>query len=245
MKMVTSTLTTMPPTDGMAIGCITSEPRPVAQKMGIRPKMVVEIVIRQGRMRFQARLHDGVANVLHRVEGRLVEYVFQVGRDDDTVVVHDAEQDEEPDPHRDGEVHAPQREHDESARRRHEDAEEDDGRDPPALEAEVEHHEHDEHAQRHEDAHALRGTDLVLELAAPFPVVACLQLEPAITHGALEKRFGIFDHAHLVAVARVHRDVAHEQSALAFDFLRAEDALDGEDLREGYLRAGCFIMGYI
>ena len=36
MKMVTSTLTTMPPTDGMAIGFITSEPRPVAQKMGIK-----------------------------------------------------------------------------------------------------------------------------------------------------------------------------------------------------------------
>src|SRR5262245_7129297 len=31
-------LTAMPPTDGIAIGCITSEPRPVAQKMGMRPK---------------------------------------------------------------------------------------------------------------------------------------------------------------------------------------------------------------
>ncbi len=53
MKMVTSTLKTMPPTDGMAIGFITSEPRPVAQKMGIKPKMVVEIVIKLGPIRFK------------------------------------------------------------------------------------------------------------------------------------------------------------------------------------------------
>lgn len=38
----------MPPTDGMAIGFITSEPRPVAQKMGIKPKMVMEIVWVEG-----------------------------------------------------------------------------------------------------------------------------------------------------------------------------------------------------
>ena len=44
-------LTAMPPIEGMAIGCITSEPRPVAQKIGIRPKIVVAVVIRQGRMR--------------------------------------------------------------------------------------------------------------------------------------------------------------------------------------------------
>jgi hypothetical protein len=36
MKVPTRAATTMPPTDGMAIGCITSEPRPVAQKMGSR-----------------------------------------------------------------------------------------------------------------------------------------------------------------------------------------------------------------
>ena len=44
-------LTDMPPTDGIAIGFMTSEPRPVAQKMGIRPKTVVAVVIRQGRIR--------------------------------------------------------------------------------------------------------------------------------------------------------------------------------------------------
>ena len=53
MKVHAQAATTMPPTDGMAIGCITSEPRPVAQKMGIRPKTVVEIVIRQARMRLR------------------------------------------------------------------------------------------------------------------------------------------------------------------------------------------------
>ena len=37
-------LTVIPPTDGIAIGCITSEPRPVAQKMGIRPKTVVGLM---------------------------------------------------------------------------------------------------------------------------------------------------------------------------------------------------------
>jgi len=38
---------------------------------------------------------------------------------------------EEADPHGDGKIHAPQRQHDESARCRDEDAEVDDGRDPP------------------------------------------------------------------------------------------------------------------
>lgn len=46
-------LTAMPPTDGIAIGCITSDPRPVAQKMGMSPKTVVAIVIRHGRMRLR------------------------------------------------------------------------------------------------------------------------------------------------------------------------------------------------
>ena len=41
MKMVTSTLTTMPPTDGMAIGCITSEPRPFSE---------FDVVIRYDRL---------------------------------------------------------------------------------------------------------------------------------------------------------------------------------------------------
>ena len=92
--------------------------------------------------------------------------------------------------------------------RRHQDAEEDDGGDPPALEAEVEHHEHDEHGYRHEDAHALRGPDLVLELAAPFPIVTGRQLEPAITHGFREQFLGSFGVALLDAVENA-RDVAH------------------------------------
>ena len=39
-------LTDMPPIEGIAIGCMASEPRPVAQKTGKRPKMVVAVVIR-------------------------------------------------------------------------------------------------------------------------------------------------------------------------------------------------------
>ena len=82
----------------------------------------------------------------------------------------------------------------------------------------------------------LRGANLVLELAAPFPVVAGRQLQPAVPHCGLEHALGVLDHAHLVAVARVHRHVAHEQAALALDFLRAEHALDGDDLRERDMR---------
>ena len=78
----------------------------------------------------------------------------------------------------------------------------------------------------------------LLELAAPFPVVAGGQLQPAVAHRGLQRGFGVFDHAHFVAVARVHGDVADEQAALAFDLLRAEHALDRDDLRERHLRAG-------
>ena len=43
----------MPPTVGIAIGFITSEPRPVDKRMGIRAIIVVATVIRQGRIRFR------------------------------------------------------------------------------------------------------------------------------------------------------------------------------------------------
>ncbi len=44
-------LTAIPPMMGMAIGCITSLPRPVDQKIGRRPNTAVAVVIRHGRMR--------------------------------------------------------------------------------------------------------------------------------------------------------------------------------------------------
>ena len=45
--------TDMPPRLGMAIGCMTSEPRPVARKTGMSPMTVVAVVMRQGRMRLR------------------------------------------------------------------------------------------------------------------------------------------------------------------------------------------------
>lgn len=39
--------------EGIAIGIMTSEPRPLAQKIGSRPMTVVAVVIRQGRIRFK------------------------------------------------------------------------------------------------------------------------------------------------------------------------------------------------
>ena len=63
----------MPPTDGMAIGCIMSEPRPLAQKMGSRPKTVLEIVIKVAGLQqedvapddFRRRHHQGMAITDH------------------------------------------------------------------------------------------------------------------------------------------------------------------------------------
>ena len=45
MNMVTADMA-MPPIEGMAIGCITSEPRPSARKTGMRPITVVAVVNR-------------------------------------------------------------------------------------------------------------------------------------------------------------------------------------------------------
>ncbi len=41
----------MPPKEGMAMGTMMSEPRPVEVRMGSRARMVVAEVIRAGRMR--------------------------------------------------------------------------------------------------------------------------------------------------------------------------------------------------
>ncbi|MEX2560765.1 MAG: hypothetical protein WD403_12665, partial [Pirellulales bacterium] len=46
-------LMAMPPTLGMAIGCITSEPRPWVRKIGIKPMTVVAVEISSGRTRFK------------------------------------------------------------------------------------------------------------------------------------------------------------------------------------------------
>ena len=47
------TTTAIPPTVGIAIGFITSEPRPVDRRIGIKAIIVVAEVIRQGRIRLR------------------------------------------------------------------------------------------------------------------------------------------------------------------------------------------------
>ena len=116
-------LTAMPPRDGIAIGCITSEPRPVAQKIGIRPKMVVEIVIRHGRIRFRPACSTASRISSTDLNVAVVEYAFEIGGDDHAVVVHHAEEHQEARPTPPPTDSRPTGQHDEAAGRGNQHAE--------------------------------------------------------------------------------------------------------------------------
>ena len=49
--IVLMTTTSMPPKEGIAMGTMISDPRPVEVRMGINAKTVVTVVIMQGRAR--------------------------------------------------------------------------------------------------------------------------------------------------------------------------------------------------
>ena len=167
MKSVISEMA-MPPTDGMAIGCITSEPRPSARNTGIRPMTVVAVVIRQGRMRFMPASTTMSRTSWIDCGVRSVEQLAQVGGHHDAVVLGHAEQGDEADPHRDAQVEAVEQQHEEAARGGDEDPGEHQQGHPPASESQVEQHEVKDEAERNEPFQAVHRPDLVLELARPL-----------------------------------------------------------------------------
>lgn len=85
----------MPPTDGIAIGIITSAPRPVARDGH-------EGEDRRGdghqarAYPLEARVDHRLADLLLRGERAVLEYAFKIGPDHHAVVVHHAEEHQNP-----------------------------------------------------------------------------------------------------------------------------------------------------
>jgi len=126
---------------------------------------------------FQSGLDHQLADFRDAVWMLAAERVLQKAADDDAGVVGHAEQDNEAHPHGNAQIRAIEQQERKTARRGDKNSEKHDECQPPLAQSQVDHHEHGKQHDRNQQRQPLRRPLLILELAAPFPVVTGRQHE--------------------------------------------------------------------